>query len=71
VAAIGLWFARTWFASLGNLNLAIFFGGFVGVFVLLGCRSALPAARQQKQMRHAFIMRDTTIVSGVWVESAK
>ncbi|HEX4329390.1 MAG TPA: TRAP transporter large permease subunit [Burkholderiales bacterium] len=36
LAAVGLWFARPWFAPLGNLNLVIFFGGFVGTFVLLG-----------------------------------
>ncbi|HEY4372283.1 MAG TPA: TRAP transporter large permease subunit [Burkholderiales bacterium] len=36
VVAVGLWFARPWFGSLGNLNLVIFFGGFVGVFVVLG-----------------------------------
>ncbi len=36
LAGVGLWFARPWFGSLGNLNLVIFFGGFVGAFVLLG-----------------------------------
>ena len=36
IASVGLWFAKPWLASLGNLNLIIFFGGFVGTFVLLG-----------------------------------
>jgi tripartite ATP-independent transporter DctM subunit len=36
LAGIGLWFAKPWFTALGNVNLVIFFGGFVGAFVLLG-----------------------------------